>query len=223
MFVQVNVGLPDVYNGTIAWCDYDNDGRLDFLITGIAGPSAISQVWRNTGNGLTNVTSVLAPDLPGVYYSSVAWGDYDNDGRLDFLLTGASGSTLISKLRRNDTPQTNKPPTAPAGLTASFSNAIATLSWNAGSDAHTPTAGLTYNLRIGTTPGGSDVLAPMSDTSGWRLLPAMGNRQKAFTFPLQSPTLAQPYYWSAQPWIPRSPAHLLRQKAASKSCNRRHF
>jgi len=46
----------------------------------------------------SNVTASVAPGLPGVFQSSVAWGDYDNDGRLDFLITGANGRTPISQL-----------------------------------------------------------------------------------------------------------------------------
>ena len=34
--------------------------------------------------------------------SSVAWGDYDNDGDLDILLTGDDGLSGISKIYRND-------------------------------------------------------------------------------------------------------------------------
>src|SRR5258706_612088 len=49
---------------------------------------ASAQLWRNTGGGFSNVTASVAPGLPGVSGSSVAWGDYDNDGRLDFLLPG---------------------------------------------------------------------------------------------------------------------------------------
>jgi len=40
--------------------------------------------------------------LTGVSSSSVAWGDYDNDGDLDILLTGNTGSTRISRIYRNN-------------------------------------------------------------------------------------------------------------------------
>src|SRR5204863_47803 len=82
-------GLPGVYVGSVAWADYDHDGRLDFLLTGLGASGPISQVWRNTPSGFTNVTASVAPGLQSVAYSSVSWGDYDNDGKLDFLLTGA--------------------------------------------------------------------------------------------------------------------------------------
>jgi hypothetical protein len=92
---SVAPGLPGVYHSSVAWGDYDNDGRLDFLLAGRdSGSNAVCQLWRNTGNGFTNVTASVAPGLPGVDSGSVSWGDYDHDGRLDFLLTAASGSQL---------------------------------------------------------------------------------------------------------------------------------
>ena len=50
-------------------------------------------------------------------------------------------------------------------MRASYSPTSVTLSWTAPADARTPAAGLSYNLRIGTTPGGSDILGPMADTA----------------------------------------------------------
>jgi hypothetical protein len=49
-----------------------------------------NQLWRNTGSGFTNVTASIAPGLQETNFNSVAWGDYDNDGRLDLFLNGSS-------------------------------------------------------------------------------------------------------------------------------------
>jgi len=40
--------------------------------------------------------------LTGAYRGAAAWGDYDNDGDLDLLLTGFMNPGLISKIYRNN-------------------------------------------------------------------------------------------------------------------------
>jgi formylglycine-generating enzyme required for sulfatase activity len=94
-------GLPGVYFGSMAWADFDNDARPDFLITGITNGSesgSTAQLWRNTGSGFTNMP---VPGLPGVFVSSLGWADYDNDGKVDFLLDGLSANGFVSQLWRN--------------------------------------------------------------------------------------------------------------------------
>lgn len=49
---------------------------------------AMSRVYRNDGGGV--FTDIVA-GLIGVRSGSAAWGDYDNDGSLDILLTGTVG------------------------------------------------------------------------------------------------------------------------------------
>jgi hypothetical protein len=188
--LDTNAVLPGLtYCPSVAWGDYDNDGRLDILLTGDTGTLDtngngiyISQVYHNNGGGSFTLDTNVA--LPGIY-GYAAWGDYENDGRLDILLVGATamqnqyGNDIgVSSIYRNLCPITNNPPTAPTGLTASVSNNYVSLAWAAATDAQTPAAGLTYNLRIGSTPGGSDLLSPESDiTNGFRLLAQVGNTQ----------------------------------------------
>ncbi|PNJ93553.1 hypothetical protein CEP14_13325, partial [Cylindrospermopsis raciborskii C04] len=95
---DTSVSLPGVAASSVAWADYDGDGKQDFLLTGSSSSGDIAKLYRNTGNGFREDTNV---SLPGVYYSSVAWADYNADGKQDFLLTGSSSSGYIAKLYRN--------------------------------------------------------------------------------------------------------------------------
>jgi len=144
--------------------------------------------------------------LTGVYVSSVAWGDYDNDGDLDILLTGwDSGGSRISKVCRNNrgsnTFTVNSVPNPPSNLQTSVDGQNATLSWSAASDSQTPTDGLTYNLRMGTSSGGVDAVSPMAfvggGDDGLRKIAALGsqNHNTSWTLNLSDDTT---YYWSVQ-------------------------
>jgi hypothetical protein len=193
-------GLRGVSFGSLAWGDCDNDGRLDFLVTGTTNRffnpgAAILEVWRNTGSGFTR----LPVDLPGVFEGTAVWGDYDNDGRLDIAILGTkTDGTRITAVYRNQMPTTNLPPSAPPALAAGYTNATAVLSWNAATDSATPPGGLTYNVRAGTGPGREDLISPQSGSNGFRRLPAMGNAQMRHFTLLEGLTNGQTVFWSVQ-------------------------
>ncbi len=66
------------------WGDYDNDGRLDLLVTPALGYRSV--LWRNLGDGhFSDATGFAKEDLLGY----PIWGDYNRDGRLDLLLARA--------------------------------------------------------------------------------------------------------------------------------------
>ncbi len=98
-FTDIAADLIGVSSGSAAWGDYDRDGDLDILLTGSdKDGNKIARIYRNDNGKFTDIRA----NLTGVHYSSVAWGDYDNDGDPDILLTGDTGSEKISKLYRND-------------------------------------------------------------------------------------------------------------------------
>ncbi|WP_159442318.1 MBG domain-containing protein [Chitinophaga niabensis] len=87
---NVAPGMPALQNSAVAWGDYDNDGDLDLLITGsVNTTTALSAIYRNRGDGTFENSNI---SLPAVAFSAVAWGDYDNDGDLDLILTGSSSA-----------------------------------------------------------------------------------------------------------------------------------
>ncbi|HSH05818.1 MAG TPA: tandem-95 repeat protein [Anaerolineae bacterium] len=96
-FTNIGAGLTGVSSGDIAWGDYDNDGDLDILLTGVAS-NRISRIYRNDNGNFSDIGAGLI----GVNAGNVAWGDYDNDGDLDILLTGYNISNQVSKVYRND-------------------------------------------------------------------------------------------------------------------------
>ena len=94
----------------------------------------------------------------------------DGDGDPDVFVTGryysdeSHSHVRVTELYRNDTETFNIAPTMPSGLTAQYSATSTTFSWDHASDVETPFSGLTYNLRIGTTPGEQTIR--LVDSSG---------------------------------------------------------
>jgi fibronectin type 3 domain-containing protein len=161
-FTDVAAGLPGVDRSAAAWGDYDNDGDLDILLVGQHGGFGFSEIYRNDNGSFVDILAVLTANGP------VAWGDYDNDGDLD-ILAGA-------KIYRNNVTKANTVPLAPTGLVANITGNSVALSWTQAADGETAQNSLTYNLRLGTTPGGSEVVSPMSEVvAGTRWIPQWGN------------------------------------------------
>ncbi|MBI5215683.1 MAG: VCBS repeat-containing protein [Ignavibacteriae bacterium] len=198
-FTEVYAGsLTPVVNGSAVWGDYDGDGDLDILLTGDDGTFRNNKVYKNTGSGFT--VDIASSVLVGYDYSSSAWGDYNNDGNLDFVQIGfVNGFIPISQIITVSGVPANTAPDAPANLTATNTGDLVTFRWNRSTDAQTPTDGLTYNLRIGTSSNGVNTLSPMANaTTGFRRVVKLGNTNHDTSWTINIPDTTVATYWSVQ-------------------------
>jgi len=200
MLYDTEVPLTGVSLCSLAWGDYDGDGDLDLLLAGYDGSAMLAHIYRNDSGRFVKISV----DLAGVANCSVAWGDYDNDGDLDLALSGyVSNNNYISKIYRNDGFASNNPPSSPASLAASSVGTgpyQVTFSWGHSADAESPQYGLSYNIRVGTSPGGDEVASSMADpVSGYRRVATRGMIQPGgSTNKLTLNLAAGTYYWSVQ-------------------------
>ncbi|GAB5538535.1 MAG: hypothetical protein Salg2KO_06380 [Salibacteraceae bacterium] len=76
-------------DGGHAWSDYDDDGDLDVLVLENQNGSTRSYLMRNNGNNtFTDVRAALVPGMGNdPAERQAAWGDLNNDGRPDFMIT----------------------------------------------------------------------------------------------------------------------------------------
>ncbi|MCH2142107.1 MAG: CRTAC1 family protein [Phycisphaerales bacterium] len=77
-----NIG-QNMYATGVAAGDYDSDGRIDIYLAGLHK----DRLYRNTGNGLEDVTQVAGLSaLPPQWSTSPAFIDVDSDGDLDLFV-----------------------------------------------------------------------------------------------------------------------------------------
>ncbi len=108
---------PGTYGHTIGcdWGDYDNDGNMDIILSQLAHPRFIdfsdrTALYHNDGGSDPVFTDRRWPydqDTTGINYEEthmdVAWGDYDNDGHLDFGITAVYGCRYASVYHQRPT------------------------------------------------------------------------------------------------------------------------
>jgi hypothetical protein len=175
--------------------DFDSDGHVDILFNGFETDYTkyISRIYRNNGDGTFSLdTNAGLPDS----FSWFTSGDYNADGGLDLVMYDAS-PTYNAVIYRNATTSSGGTLSPPDGLQVRLTGARqATFSWKE-SSSKTQDNSITYNLRVGTTRGASDVVSAMSNANGVRSLPAEGNAG-ARTFAKVTLPHKGNYYWSVQ-------------------------
>ena len=195
-------GLPSISNDSASWGDFDNDGDLDVALSGLGDQSSLTKVFLNPLKNNTSIRTFSEQPalLPGLKNGSVTWGDYDKDGDLDLLVTGTlgiSGTPYIQLYSNSGASKTNAKPITP---TLATTPQVATpsgikLTWNNVSGLEEE---YTYNLKVGTTSGGIDVISPLAKNNGERNVSQIGNADYNTSYTLSDLPKGLTYYWSVQ-------------------------
>lgn len=91
--------MLSLYECASAWGDYNNDGYLDLLLSGVGFDGANHVVlYKNNGNATFSETAT--PFLK-LRTACAVWLDYNNDGNLDLFLAGADSIGKFSGMFKN--------------------------------------------------------------------------------------------------------------------------
>lgn len=150
-----------LFNGRPTWSDYDNDGDLDLLTSGLSstengGSDPYSSIYYQNNSTFTiDETS----NIDSLGYSFTQFGDYDDDGDVDLFVSGFnSNSDVVSKVYDNLEALENKnnAPNKPYNLEIEINKQDVNLTWTAPLDVPTEKSfftkenGLNYQIQIGS-------------------------------------------------------------------------
>jgi hypothetical protein len=95
--------------GGICWGDFDDDGWPDLFLPSLRESG--SYLFRNEGTGRFTAVTNLVTQTGGPAFQG-AWGDYDNDGRLDLCVVSFNGISTVYRNLGNG--EFERPANAPA-------------------------------------------------------------------------------------------------------------
>jgi hypothetical protein len=224
----LNTGLIPIREANLDFGDYNSDGYTDILYSGkVSGQGQVTKLVEFDPTTNSYVDSDF--DLSDIINASIAFGDVDGDNDLDFAIAGessTSGEPIIRtylNLRdesaavlegtgiqtRNGEVEyvVNQRPTKPTGLETEIlgyngdSNTYQVkFSWTGATDESTPTEGLTYALKIGTTDQGDEIMSIKSLDNGYRISAGKGNVEHETSWIINLPDLPdnESYSWTVQ-------------------------
>lgn len=102
------------------WIDYDNDLDLDLFIGNSGG--TIDYLFENDGNGKFTKVTAGRLGLDATYVSDVTFGDFDNDGDLDYIVAVWGGASEYYE--NNGNGEFYQKPAGDLGMVINFASSV---------------------------------------------------------------------------------------------------
>ncbi len=190
------------YFGAVTWGDLDNDGFLDFVVTGAESPRTFNATQIYLSQDGQYLVKSHTDRFDGGFRGRALIMDYDLDRDLDVVVFGENPGlpeegTRI-RILRNNLIFGKRVPIPPDAIASSVRRNSVTLAWSPGLDRQTVISGLTYNIRVGSSPGAADIVSPMASlATGRRHISGRGNVGTNLTWTLRN-LKPGTYYWAIQ-------------------------
>ena len=190
-FSKSSFDIGEIVDADVEFGDIDGDGDLDFVLSGTN---------KNNENYHTISTFLNVRTESAIASSNSANSSFNKESSGSYGM----GVRRLSQNTTNNSYVINNPPDVPilkdvkliSDQNGNDDKVLVEFSWNPSVDDYTDSKGLSYSLRIGTSPGKSDVMDPAASDNGFRTIPSKGNAEHNLKWKL---ALNQgEYFWSVQ-------------------------
>jgi len=171
---EQKINIPEIADSSVVTGDLNNDGYYDFMVSGNdENTNAVVKafLYNSSTQDFTESIPTGLHALGGPGFVNLL--DFDNDKRLDVLLAGFDwadpGMPSLTKIFRNTSTEVNLKPVPPAALHLTKTGNRFNFSWSGATDDKTPTNALRYEIKVGSTPGASDLAKYIVTTPSWFL------------------------------------------------------
>ena len=90
-FLELDTELPQLYNSTVSFDDFNKDNNIDFILMGTDGIQKTVSIYSNKQDSF----ELLDQAFTGVDQGDCDWFDYNNDGILDFMYSGVLSEPIV--------------------------------------------------------------------------------------------------------------------------------
>ncbi|MFW5751901.1 MAG: FG-GAP-like repeat-containing protein, partial [bacterium] len=186
--------MQGIVNGDIHFGDFNMSGYPDLLVTGKKQSGEYQSTLYENNSGLS-FTETGFP-ITDITNAASRWFDFNNNSKLDFIISGNKMAGPVTELYANNTELSNHKPETPANLMHNSNQDTIILQWDAPLDNEQPSEGLSYDVWIVDKTNSRFIFIPPADTvNGKRKVVKHG----LFTDTSCSISLPEgKYFWSVQ-------------------------